>query len=133
MQYFNRWFLTAAVMMAATAAIHAFGGGPEINAPIQASSLAPMLRGISAVIWHALTALFVIFAAGLTWASWRKSDALVWMILAVCLAFVGLFMGIGLVLLGNVTVMPQWVIFLSISGVLLAGLFRSGHRPEARG
>lgn len=130
---FNLWYLSAAVMMAATSAIHAFGGGPEINAPVQASELSPMVRAISAVIWHALTALFLIFAGALAWASYARNEALVWTVLAVCLAFVALFVGIGIASLANLTTMPQWVIFLAISAVLAVGLSRRERLAKAHG
>ncbi|ABD55572.1 hypothetical protein Jann_2655 [Jannaschia sp. CCS1] len=109
----------------ATAAIHAFMGGPEINAPIQASDLHPFIRAISAVIWHALTALFVIFGVALLWTARDGSRALIVTILAVTLAFVALFLGIGIVLLGTVGAMLQWVLFGAIAATLIWGLIRA--------
>lgn len=108
----------------ATAAIHAFMGGPEINAPIQASELHPLIRAISAVIWHALTALFVIFGAGLLWTAREDNRALITLVLTVTLAFVALFLGIGIVLLGTVAAILQWVLFGAIAAALVWGLVR---------
>ncbi|WP_341861831.1 hypothetical protein [Gymnodinialimonas sp. 57CJ19] len=100
----------------ATAAIHAFMGGPEVNAPVQASGLDPLVRAVSAVVWHALTAIFVVFGVALLWTARRPSAALVWTVLAVSVAFVGLFLGGGVVALGTVWPMPQWVLFGGIAG-----------------
>lgn len=137
MRHMNLWYMGAAAMMLATAAIHAFAGGPGINAPIQASELHEVVRAVSAVIWHALTALFVIFAVALAraarGAAREASAVLVWTILAVCLAFAGLFVGMGYALLGSLVLMPQWVIFVAIAGVLRVGLSRHGNLSEAHG
>ncbi|GAB5445699.1 hypothetical protein [Gymnodinialimonas sp.] len=102
----------------ATAAIHALVGGPEVNAPVQASDLDPLVRAVSAVVWHALTALFIVLGVALLWTARRVSVALVWVVLAVSVAFVGLFLGVGVVALGSVWPMPQWVLFGGIAGVL---------------
>lgn len=115
----------------ATAAIHAFMGGPEINAPIQASELHPLIRAISAVIWHALTALFVVFGIALLWTARQANRALIVTILVVTLAFVALFLGIGIVALGTVGEMLQWVLFAAIAVSLSWGLRRAPAHPLA--
>ena len=114
----------AAILYVATAAIHAFMGGPEINAPIQLSDLHPLIRAISAVIWHALTVLFLIFGGALWWAARHENQALVVTILAVTLAFIALFLVIGIVLLGTFFAMLQWVIFGAIAVAMIWGLLQ---------
>lgn len=120
----NRPIAIAGGLYLATAAIHAFMGGPEINAPIQASELHPLIRAISAVIWHALTALFVVFGVALLWTARNGNRALSVTILAVTVAFVALFLGIGIVLMGTVGAMLQWVLFGAIAAALVWGLIR---------
>ncbi len=123
-QSLNIPFAVAGGLFFATAAIHAFMGGPEINAPIQASDLNALIRSISAVVWHALTALFLVFGLALLWTARHANRALVVTILAVNLAFIALFVVIGIVLLGTVGVMLQWVLFAAISAVMLWGMAR---------
>ena len=118
----NIAYLVAAGLFVLTAAIHAFMGGPEINAAVQGSELHPLVRAVSAVVWHALTALFVIFGGAMAWAAWHSARALVVTLLAVNVSFIGLFLAIGIVVLGAVWPMPQWVLFGGISGVMLWGM-----------
>ncbi len=125
----NLGYAIAGGLFVATAAIHAFVGGPEVNAPVQGSGLDPLVRAVSAVVWHALTALFVVFGVALLWTARRPSAALVWVVLAVSLAFVGLFLGVGIAALGSVWPMPQWVLFGGIAGVLVWGV-RGGEIRE---
>lgn len=121
----------AAALYFATAAIHAFMGGPEINAPIQLSELHPLVRAISAVIWHALTALFLTFGGALLWAARAENQALVITILAVTLAFIALFLIIGIVLLGTIFAMLQWVLFGAIAAAMIWGLMQRGSTAAA--
>ena len=118
----NKAYLAAAALFVMTAAIHAFMGGPEINAAVQGSELHPLVRAVSAVVWHALTALFVVFGGAMAWAAWHSARAVVVTVLAVNLSFVGLFLAIGIVALGTVWPMPQWVLFGGISGVMIWGM-----------
>ncbi|MEX3014967.1 hypothetical protein [Gymnodinialimonas hymeniacidonis] len=118
----NLGYAIAGGLFVATAAIHAFVGGPEVNAPVQGSGLDPLVRAVSAVVWHALTALFVVFGGALFWAAWHGARALVMTVLAVNVAFIALFLAIGIVALGTVWPMPQWVLFGLISGVMIWGL-----------
>ncbi len=121
-QFLNIPFAVAGGLFFATAAIHAFMGGPEVNAPVQGSGLDPLVRAVSAVVWHALTALFVVFGGALIWAAWHGARALVMTVLAVNLSFIALFLVIGTVALGTVWPMPQWVLFTLISGVMVWGM-----------
>ncbi|WP_224815204.1 hypothetical protein [Hasllibacter sp. MH4015] len=118
----NIGYLVAGGLFVATAAIHALVGGPEVNAPVQDSALDPLVRAVSAVVWHALTALFVVFGGAMIWTAWNGGRALVVTLLAVNAAFIALFLAIGIVALGTIWPMPQWVLFGVISGVMIWGL-----------
>lgn len=111
----------AAAASGATALIHVFGGGPEIHEPIQASELAPLLKGISAVIWHAITAILVVNAFALLWCARDPNRPLEVTILAVQLSFIGLFWFYGLTMFGTLMQMPQWILFGGISILIVAG------------
>lgn len=119
---FNLWLVAAGALMLFCAAIHAFLGGPEVNAPVQAAALDPVVRAVSAVVWHALTALFLVFGAALIWLARNPSPPLFWTILAVNLSFIAIFLVIGFVELGSVTLMPQWTLFLAISLLMMPSL-----------
>ncbi|MEL7151813.1 MAG: hypothetical protein AAGK71_13835 [Pseudomonadota bacterium] len=120
----NRPILAASGLLVVTALTHAFVGGPEVNAPVQSSGLDPVVRAVSAVVWHALTALFLVLAAALAWAARHSNPLLIWVTLALNLAFIAIFAAIGLVALGNLSEMPQWTLFVAISLCLLIGLRR---------
>lgn len=118
----NRPALIAAGLFAATAAIHALVGGPEINAVVRVSALDPMVRAVTEVVWHAATLLFVVLAAGTARAARHPNPAVLWIALAIAAGFMGLFIALGLARLGNLTVMPQWVLFGLIIAALTLGL-----------
>ena len=120
----NRPILAASGLLVVTALTHAFVGGPEVNAPVQSSGLDPVVRAVSAVVWHALTALFLVLAAAFAWAARHSNPLLIWVTLALNLAFIAIFAAIGLVALGNLSEMPQWTLFVAISLCLLIGLRR---------
>ncbi len=124
MRYFT---LAAGAVLAATAALHVFAGGPEIHQPIQGSALSAPLRAISAVLWHTVTALIVICAVALMWCSRHRNPALEWVILALNLSFAGLFLFYGLTLLGNISEMPQWVLFVLPSALMMISWRRDAH------
>ena len=118
----NRPLAAAAVILILTAGAHAFMGGPEINAVVQQSALDPVVRSVSAVVWHALTVLFLIMGAAAFWAARRTNMALVVMLGAICFSFVAVFLVIGLTALGTIWLMPQWIFFVVAGALLLWGL-----------
>lgn len=115
-------YAMAGLVLLMCAAVHAFMGGPEINAPVQTSALDPVIRAVMAAVWHALTGLFLVQGLGMVWVAWRGGQALVLSVLAVALVFTGLFLGIGITSLGNVTDMPQWTLFATIAVLSIWGL-----------
>ncbi|MEM8592672.1 MAG: hypothetical protein AAGF13_09110 [Pseudomonadota bacterium] len=117
----NRPLTAAALVLCLTAAIHAFLGGPEINVPVQTSKLDPVVRSVSGVVWHTLTALFLIMGAASLWAARHVNRPLVTTLLAICLAFAAIFLVVGATSLGTIWPMPQWVIFLIAAALYLWG------------
>lgn len=131
---FNRPIGLAALLFALTALIHAFLGGPEINAPVQASTLDPVVRAVSAVVWHALTALFLVLALALWWAARHPNTPLLLATLALTLSFSAIFLLVGSLELGNLSEMPQWTLFAAIAiclGLGLRGQRRARERSTA--
>lgn len=118
----NRLHLAAAALMGLTTLVHTFVGGPEINAPIRASTtLAPELISVLTVVWHIVTANLAILTLSLFWLSRHPNLALANALLAMTLSYVALFVGYGLSDLGNLTTMPQWTGFAVIALLILLG------------
>ncbi len=116
----NRWMASASAMMGVTVLVHVFVGGPEIHVPVQASTLDPVVRGVSAVLWHGMTALLAICAVALAWLARHRNRPLEWVLIALQVSFAGLFLWVGAAQLGDLWPMPQWIIFLGIPAVMLA-------------
>lgn len=118
------WFVAAAALNLATAAIHVFAGAPEIMDPIVASALPGAIKALLEVMWHHITALLLLGAlvsAVAVWQQeWRRPVALLLGGQYVLIA--ALFLGLGALRFGSVWPMPQWVLFLAMAALMLAGL-----------
>lgn len=120
----QRLTLLAAILMVGTCAIHAFVGGPEVHGPIQASDLPPLLRAVSAVVWHGVTVILAAFALALFWMARHPNKPMAVLIIGVLLGFAALFFTYGLSAMGNVWDMPQWIIFLVQPPLIAAAQLR---------
>ncbi len=114
----KKFMIAAAALMFATLLAHVFGGGPEIHAPIQASEISPYLHAISAVIWHAITIILLVFSVALAGLVKHPNRALERVMIAIQLGFAFLFLFYGFRLLGNIIDMPQWVAFMLIPSLM---------------
>ena len=108
----NRPLLIAAGLMTLTVLVHAFVGGPEVYDPVRDSAITPVARSVTSVVWHVITAVLAIMAAGLFWVSRHRCRPLEVMLIAIQLSFAGIFIGYGLADFGSLLPMPQWIIFL---------------------
>jgi len=113
--------MTAAALLGLTAAVHVLMGAPEIYDPLRAATDAPVLRLYLALLWHFVTAFFVLGALAVGWAAFaprarRQTTVAVALLL---LAMGALFAGFGLAVLGEVWTAPQWLIALVIGTLLL--------------
>lgn len=113
--------LIGAGLAGLTTLVHVFAGGPEINAVVQASALDDPVRAVLAVLWHGTTALLAVSAAGLCWAAVHPNRGLEVFISVIMLLWAALFVYFGIVMLGNLTVMPQWSVFLLIPAMVGLG------------
>lgn len=123
----QKTLIIAALLSAAICLIHVFGGNPSIHYPIQESTLDPMLRAVSAVIWHAVTALLGFTALGLLWCANYPNKPLETSILMVHLSFIVLFGFYGLVYFSSLMVMPQWILFIPPAVIVAWGLRRKSN------
>lgn len=120
----NPWLLAAGVAALVLDLVHVFPGGREIHRPMVAAHWPEPAKAIWSVVWHAATAVMALgglslIAAGLLP---RHALALAALPVALFLSFTGLFLVYGQKRLGTVWVLPQWVAFLGISSLALAGL-----------
>lgn len=117
-------FALAGLISLATAALHVFGGGPEIHEPLLASNLTLSLKVFYSVIWHQITALFLVTGAALLYAAKNLEGrrAIAIFSLAQLAAFSVLFLYYCQSYLGTIWLHPQWVIFLTMGVLILIGL-----------
>lgn len=125
----NRPLLAAAALSALTICAHLFGGGPQYLAPFQTLLPNPELVSMATVLWHAVTACLFVFTLAYLWLSRHISAPLIWGLAAIQLIWAALFLGLGMHYLGNISVMPQWVIFIAIPALSLWGL-KSAQTPR---
>ncbi len=118
----NRWLFTAGLLSWGTAALHAFGGGPEINDIVQASDLPLLIRSVSAVIWHAITLILILNGAVFVYASINhRIRSAAWLSVAQYLAFAVLFVFFNLKHFDSLMNMPQWILFVTLAGLAAIG------------
>lgn len=127
----NNWMMSAAALLFLTTGVHVFMGGPEIHVVIQESDLVAPVRGVAAVLWHAITVILIVFALACAWLARAPNASLAYLMIAVQMGFVALFIFYGITILGNLTVMPQWIIFLLISALIWQGVRREQKAPLA--
>lgn len=113
--------LSAAALLALTAAVHVVLGAPEVYEPLLAATAAPVLRLYLSLLWHFVTAFFLLGALASVWAAFaplarHQTAACVAVLL---MAMGALFAGFGLAVLGEVWTAPQWILALGIGTLLL--------------
>lgn len=120
----NKIIATAGMLSLALTAIHIFGGGADVHAPLLDSNASAVLKGFISVIWHGVTANLLLCSAMLFVAAvyplHRKM--LTWIVIANYVAFAGLFLFYGVTRLGSVLLMLPWIGFAIIVAVAAAGL-----------
>ena len=122
----NGWLGAAGAISLATAGLHVFGGGPAINDPVQASTLPLLVRSVSEVVWHAITAILVINGLALLWGALDgRMVRLAWLVAVQYLAFAGLFVAYDISRFGSLMAMPQWILFLAMAFLAMLGLTRT--------
>ena len=128
----NKTIATAGILSAILTAIHIFGGGADVHAPILSSQLDPLLKGYSSVLWHGITASLAICSVILLLAAKRQNERelLTWIVIAQFVAFALIFAFYGITRFGTLFLMPQWIAFLIIIGVSLGGIYT--HRKQAK-
>jgi hypothetical protein len=113
----------AAILSTLTCAVHVLYGGVRIHAPLLKSDAPRVVRAVGSVIWHAMTAMMLVNAAGLLYAASESSGAgpVAALIAAQYLASAGLFVVYGITRYGSVLILPHWVVFLTMALLALWG------------
>lgn len=124
---FRFWCLAAGAFSILTSALHVIGGGPEFHGPALQSTLPDQWKAAFSTIWHGVTAILFLNGAFLIFAALalRKNTLLLWLELLVNFCIAALFFGYGLVRLGTVLELPQWLAFLAISTSVGLALYRN--------
>ncbi len=130
----NRWIAAAGVLSTATLLLHVIGGGADVHAPILQGNLSTLLKAYASILWHAITVVLVINSAALLVAAVQTGPRriIVWLVACQYLGFAGLFIFYGIGRLGTLFLMPQWIIFLAISGFALLGLRAGSSSVDAK-
>jgi hypothetical protein len=129
----NKWIFAAGVLSSITFGIHVFAGGSDVHEPLLATGLSALLKTYISMLWHGVTAVLLINSAALLVAAFHRhlERPIVWAVVLQYIAYGGLFFGYGLAYLGTAWTTPQWLGFLAISMLAMAGL-RIGKHPSRR-
>jgi hypothetical protein len=122
----NKWILAAGLLSFLTLGVHIFAGGPEVHDTMLelAGAFPPMLQTFISVMWHAITVTLALNSATLLIAAryYPLRKALVLFVCSQYMGFAALFVFYDLYQLGSLLLLPQWIIFVLISGLAAAGL-----------
>ncbi len=123
----NKWILAAAIICGVTFFIHVIAGGIDVHNPLLKSELSLELKAIISVLWHMISALFLINTIALYVASRSESlrEGLVWLVAMQFIAMAAIFVFYSVSRLGSPFAMGQWTIILLISVLAFVGLNKS--------
>lgn len=125
----NRSINTSACLAGFTAALHLFGGTPEIQGPLLVSAMPMEISLLLYACWHLVSIVLigsavVLFAAALSneppgWQPAVRFVAIMW------LSFGAVFIAVALVFSGPPMLLklPQWVLLLPVGALALKGSF----------
>lgn len=122
----NKWILAATVLMGTAVFVHQIVGGPEVIDVIMVSELPIGIRTVSGVVWHGITTVMIVFTLGLLYLARQRNRPLEVVMAGVQVGFAGLFLYYGFAKLGNITMMPQWIVFLLIPSLTFVGSVQEG-------
>lgn len=106
--------------------IHVFVGGPQLNAPIQASALPAGIRAVSEVAWQSVAMAYALMAAALGYLAVSPGNAaLAKYIIAQLVLLSMLFISYSISRFGDITSMYLWSLFLVIAAQIGMGLKKS--------
>jgi hypothetical protein len=113
----NAPLVSAAILSALACGVHVTYGGMRVHKPLLNSDASRLVRAVGSVVWHAATAMMLLNAIALLYASSQSavSTPLVILIIAQYLAAAALFITYGLSRFGSLFVLPHWIAFLAMA------------------
>jgi hypothetical protein len=131
----NRPLLFATLIATFTAALHTFGGTPEIESPLLQSNMAQEVSLLLLACWHLVTAALTLTAIALGLALRNptpNSMANVTLISYLWLSFGAVFILIDLLYAGPhmLLQLPQWILLLPVGGLGLWGVSTANHQQR---
>lgn len=121
----NKPVLIAGLTMALTFFVHIFAGGPELYGPLRASSLSTIEIATFCVVWHFTSMQLFLLAVALFFLAKYPNLALFCFTLVTAIGFAALFIGYGIIDLGSIWLMPQWIAFAVVSALMIWGRWTS--------
>lgn len=128
----NKWIAGAALLSSVLTVAHIFGGTPQFPTPVVQADLDADIRAAASVVWHAVSLLLIFDSAVLIRVAMGRGRAGAGVVAAHYMGFVALFIYFGVSQLGNVTDLPQWIIFAAILAMLWMGM-RAAARANGTG
>ncbi|MCD7060223.1 hypothetical protein [Pelagibacterium xiamenense] len=118
----NPFFALTAILCGLVVPMHVFGGGPEFPDIVIASGLDGKQSAMYMILWHAVTVLLIgstiVYAAAARSARFR---AAVLVVNGQFCAIAVLFLAYGMMDLGSIWVLPQWVLFFALAAISAPG------------
>jgi hypothetical protein len=132
----NRPLLLATLIAIFTAALHTFGGTPEIESPLWQSNMNQAVSLLLLACWHLVTAALTLMAIALGFALRKpnaRSMAMVTLISYLWLSFGLVFIVIDLWYAGPHMLLqpPQWVLLSPVGILGLWGVNTANHHQVA--
>jgi hypothetical protein len=120
----NTPLLCAAIISALACGVHVTYGGLRIHKPLLQSNASRLVCAVGSVVWHATTAMMLLNALALLYASSQSavSAPLVVLVTAQYLATAALFVIYGLSRFGSLLVLPHWIAFLAMAVLAFWGI-----------
>lgn len=126
----NKILATTSALAAFTAALHTFGGTPEIEVPLLQAPLVPEISLLLYACWHLVTVALTLSAIGL-FISATPKHAVRSHYMALFISFMWIAFGLVFVVvdiaysgLSMLLLLPQWILLLPIGFLGLWGCAR---------
>ena len=115
----------ASILMAMTFLAHVLLGGPELYEPLCDSDVPDELKSVFSVLWHFVSLQLLLMSIAIWWLAKHENGPLFHFVFITALGFAILFIVYGLIDLGGLWIMPQWIAFGSVVGLMVFSWFRA--------
>lgn len=117
----NKLIGLAALGMAATFALHTFGGEMTVHRPLLTDAATAEMDLYVSVLWHGITAVIALGTLALVYLAMQPvpPKPMLWLIGAQTLTIGLLFIAYGLLRTDSLWVAPQWIILVPLGTLIL--------------